>query len=318
MLRAGGRTAYRMVSRYASEPHAGRQGAAPAAANARRLRSRRPQRTRRPRALAPVRPPAQPRLRLRPPPPPLVRGSASPATIVGRMSTDYRRVSEFLRQIVGNRDQADAEAPAAAFRAGAAGRARRQRRRAGRDRRALEPPAQSARVARPRRRSSQPRRPRSLLPQRRKLHRHRESSGRRDRPAARQRPVRARRFLRPARDHGSGAGGVAFARRAADHRSGRLHGGAAQRRRDARARLRVRDADRSGPVRDVGGRLAREVPRGGGGDDEPRQADRHARDRRGQSRLSRVRVHDGRCLRPEHGDDRDRRDLSATSTPNRR
>ncbi len=31
-----------------------------------------------------------------------------------------------------------------------------------------------------------------------------------------------------------------------------MHGGAAQRRRDARARLRVRDADRSGHVRDVG------------------------------------------------------------------
>ena len=42
------------------------------------------------------------------------------------------------------------------------------------------------------------------------------------------------------------------------------------------------------PVRHLGGGLAREVPRGRGGDDEPRQADRHARDRRGQSRLSRA------------------------------
>ena len=48
---------------------------------------------------------------------------------------------------------------------------------------------------------------------------------------------------------------------------------------------------------------------GGRGDDAPRQARRHAADRRRQPRLPRLRVHDRRRLRPEHGDDRHRGDL---------
>ena len=63
-----------------------------------------------------------------------------------------------------------------------------------------------------------------LRPQHRELHRHGEGAGRPGGPAARQRPVRPGRLLRPARHDRGGAGRLLQPRRAAHHRGGRLHG----------------------------------------------------------------------------------------------
>ncbi len=93
----------------------------------------------------------------------------------------------------------------------------------------------------------------------RELHRHGQGAGRPRRTAARQRPARARRLLRAARDDGGGARRVLFARRAA-----RSPTPAAARLvvlsegRQPGARLRLRHARGCRPVRGVG--RARSTP----------------------------------------------------------
>ena len=133
---------------------------------------------------------------------------------------------------------------------------------------------------------------RALRPQHRELHRHGEGTGRPGRAAARQRPLRARRLLRPAGHHRSRAGRLLQPRRRSSPRPAAAPPWCSTK---ASRAPRASPSTRW-PMPAMFVAWAGPTSRNStvaAGDHPLRQADRPAAHRRGQPRLPRLRVHTG-------------------------